>query len=386
MSRAAFHRPLRGLTRQEAIDQTGGERITAAHTVEDLKVFASGRFVEVAVCVADRAPMEVVGTEERGGNYIGIEPTSGRVIFSSVDDISVEENNAVRSVIRITVRIADIPIVQRLTLYHDLKRLDIENTVDWKTARLLRIEQLFPLVQAQPEFTYGVPFGANRAANILPKAGTHQQDEISMDDWKRSRHVQGWVHAQDSDWGLMIATDHQQVRLDGNVVRAAMVRGTRFTSVKVVRGEKAMGQHYPPLGTYTLRYSLSSAAGDWRSSKAYRAGLALNDPLLPVSAVDSVSQKYLPPLKSFVSVEQDNVVISAVKKADTDSSVLIRVYEIEGKPVSTPARFLGEAAAFKETNLLEEELPHETETVLRSGPYSIRTLKLLRPGNGIPAQ
>ena len=106
--------------------------------------------------------MEVTATEERGGNYIGIEPVTGRTIPSVVDDIRVEENNAVRAVLRIALRIADVGIVQRLTLFHDLKRLDIENAVEWKSPRLLRIEQLFPVSQEAPVFHYGVPWSERR--------------------------------------------------------------------------------------------------------------------------------------------------------------------------------------------------------------------------------
>jgi hypothetical protein len=151
--------------------------------------------------------MEIAALEERGGNYIGIEPPSGRSIFSLVDSVVVEETNAVRAVVRIHVRIADIPLTQRLTLYHDLKRLDIENTVEWKTPRLLRIHQLFPLTAPDAAIHYGVPFGANAATNILPNAGTHASDEIPLEDWKRSRHVHDWIHAGAADWGLTIASN-----------------------------------------------------------------------------------------------------------------------------------------------------------------------------------
>ena len=319
--------------------------------------------------------MEIAATEERGGNYIGIEPLTGRTIPAVVDDVRLEENNGVRAVVRIALKVADIPIVQRLTLYHDLKRLDIENAVEWRSPRLLRVEQLFPVAQEAPVFDYGVPFGENRADRILPNAGTHQSDEIPMDDWRRSRHIHDWIHAGGAEWGLTIATDHQQVRLDGPIVRAQMVRGTRFTSVKVVRGGEAMGQHYPPLGTYTFRYSLSSAAGDWRASKAYRAGMGLTNPLLPISVVDSISQKTLPPTQSYFSVEADHVVLSAVKKADKDSSLVVRVYEMEGSPAETAVRFLGKGVAFTEVNFLEEGIS-QAQTTLRAGPQTIRTLRI----------
>lgn len=322
--------------------------------------------------------MEVTAVEERGGNYIGIEPLSGRTVVAVADEVRVEENTTVRAVVRIAAHIADIPVSQKLTLYRDLKRLDVENTVEWKSPRLFRIEQLFPVTAANPVFDYGVPFGANRADNLIPNAGTHQPDEITMDDWKSSRHIHDWIRAGAGDWGLTIAADHQQIRLDGSLIRAEMVRGTRFTSVKVVRGDEAASPHYPPAGTYVFRYSISSGAGDWKAAKAYRDGLAFNNPLLPVSVVDSLSAKLLPPSQSFCSLDRDSVVVSALKKADGDASVMLRVYEIEGGSEEVTFNFIGSPQTFTRSNLLEEGLEGPPANRLALHPNEIATIKLGR--------
>jgi alpha-mannosidase len=320
--------------------------------------------------------MEIVALEERGGNYIGIEPLSGRTIVGTAEEVSVEENNPVRAVVRVLVRVADIPVVQRLTLYSGLKRLDIENTVEWKTPRFIRLQQLFPLTQANASLHYGVPFGSNAAGNIMPKSGPRAGDEIKNDSWQRSRHIHGWIHAGGNEWGLTLASDHQQIRLGDDVIRAEMLRGTRYTSVKVVRGDEVTSMFYPPAGRYVFRYSLSSAPGDWKTAKSYRAGMNWTSPLAAVLVADRISAKSLPPTRSFCSVKQDNLVISALKKSDLDESLLLRVYEIEGSPVDSAIDFLGAAQSFGETNLLEEDLPGAPRQAVKAGPYAIRTLKL----------
>jgi alpha-mannosidase len=155
-----------------------------------------------------------------------------------------------------------------------------------------------------------------------------------------------------------------------------MLRGTRFVSVKVVRGQEVTSMHYPPPGLYVFRYSLSSAKGDWKAAKAYRTGMNWNNPLLPVTAVDAISGKTLPPTHSFCSLGQGNLVISALKKADRGPSVLLRAYEIEGAPAETSVDFLGKKAACTEVNLLEEEVNSPSQDVLRIQPFRIATLKL----------
>src|SRR6516225_11530635 len=102
--------------------------------------------------------MQVVGEEERGTNNMQPEIDTGRTIPTSVNDTAVEERNGVRTVYKISGWLADIPIAERLTLYQGLKRLDIENNLEWKEPRYIRIEQLFPIEQPEAEMEYGVPF------------------------------------------------------------------------------------------------------------------------------------------------------------------------------------------------------------------------------------
>lgn len=363
--RRAPRRPLGSDTLENAFYRLSIDRATGRATLLDKGL---GR----AVC----RDMEVAALEERGGNYIGIEPPSGRTLFSSVDAVAVEENNPVCAVVRIDGRIADIAITQRLTLYRDLKRLDIENTVDWKSPRFVRVRQVFPAPEPNTAIHYGVPFGANASDNVVPNTGPHFSDEITYDSWHRARLVHDWIHSGTTEWGLTIACDHQQIRLEDEALCAEMVRGTRFTSVKVVRGEQIGSLNYPPPGRYVFRYSVSSAAGDWKRSKAYRVGMDWNNPLLPVSVVDTVSTKSLPPTRSFCSISADHLVLSALKKADLGPSLLLRAYEIEGQTAQTPVEFLGHAATFSELNLLEEEADPASRQVLHAGPYKIKTIKL----------
>lgn len=327
--------------------------------------------------------MEIVAFEERGGNYIGVEPPSGRTIFNSIQEVAVEENNPVRAVVRISGEIAGIAIVQRLTLYRDLARIDVENTIEWKKPRFVRLQQLFPLTQEKPSIHYGVPFGANASDNILPNSSPRARDEITKESWMRSRHIHDWIHAGIPEWGLTIAADHQLVRIDDGVIRAEMLRGTRYTSVKVVRGDEVTSLQYPPPGMYVFRYSLSSQRGDWKAAKAYRTGMDFNNPLAPVSVADDISAKSLPPSRSFCLLGGDNLVVSALKKSDLSSRVLLRVFEIEGSAAEVPVEFLGQQRSFREVNLLEEELPAAGTRSLKVNPYEIRTITL--DMGGVPA-
>jgi alpha-mannosidase len=323
--------------------------------------------------------MEVVAEEERGGNYIGKEPPSGRTFINAVNEIAVKENNNVRTVIQIKGAVADIPVTQILTLYNDLKQLDIENIVEWKNQipRFVRVRQVFPNAWKDSKIHYGIPFGANSADNIMPGAETKRNDEITNESWKNSRLIHDWIHAGTENEGLTIATDHQQIRFADEVINAEMIRGTRYVSVKVKPGAGDLtSRFYPPAGNYVFHYSLSSGAGNWKKGKSYRSGMNLTNPLIPISVADEISSKSLPPTKSFCSVQQDNVVISAFKKADLSSSVVLRMYEIEGSPIKTYMKFMDKQISFNEVNLLEEDIDRTIRQELQGGPNEIKSIKL----------
>lgn len=320
--------------------------------------------------------MEISALEERGGNYIGIEPLSGRTIYMVPDKVEIEENNGVRSTLLVRGHLADIPVAQRISLWKQLKRVDVENTVDWQKTRDLRIEQVIPYQIPNAKIEYGVPFGANDADNLMPNSGPHLADEITRESWLNARHIQDWVYAGGRDWGLTVATDHQFVRLDGHVLRGEMIRGTKFTSAKVMKGDQVDSNHYPPAGLYTFRYSISTAAGDWRKNKSYRAGRNFNNPLIGIGVVDEVSTKSLPPTHSFLPDHPETAVLSAVKKAGRDRSIILRWYETEGATGTIRTRWLGQNGTPEVLNLLEEPTPNQSPSTLK--PYEIKTVRLAK--------
>ena len=130
-------------------------RVTVDRAVGRIEIFDK----ELGRVVAK--DLEIAASEERGGNTLSVEPQTGRTIVNVISSVEIEENNPVRTVVRISGDIAGVPITQRLTLYQGLKRIDLENSVDWKPGRFLKIEQWFPLQQrsrkSAPEYRSAPP-------------------------------------------------------------------------------------------------------------------------------------------------------------------------------------------------------------------------------------
>jgi alpha-mannosidase len=320
--------------------------------------------------------LEMVATEVRGGDTLSKIPRSGRVLPNTVSRVEMEENNPVRTIVRLECDLAGVPVTQRLFLYDGLKRIDLENTVDWKAHKFLQLEQLFPYADPQAKIQYGIPFGSAAGTDILPKSGPRAGDEVPYDEWKPWRQIQDWIYAGTTAGGLTVAADRQFMMLGEGVIRAGMLRGA-FQSTSITRAGKPFLLTVPPAGTYVFRYSLSSGKGAWAAAKSYRAGMAFNTPLIPVSSVDPLAPKSLPPTHSFCSLAADNLVVSAVKKAEHDGAIVLRVFEMEGTRAQTPVEFLGHKAALRAVNLLEEEGGTGDQDTLPVAPYEINTVRLV---------
>jgi alpha-mannosidase len=324
--------------------------------------------------------VEIAAAEDRGGNPLALEPPTGRTVVNMISRVEVEENNPVRTVMRITGDIAGIPIVQRVTLYGALKKVDFENTVDWKPGRFIKIEQHFPHQQPNPQIQYGIPFGSASANDVVPNAGPHFSDEVPKEIWKQWRQIQDWIFVGGREWGVTISADRQLLTLADGAIRMGMLRGTKFNPLNIMRNGKLYLHQQPPAATYTFRYSFTSGAGNWAAAQSWRAGMAFSTPLLPVAALDELSTKTLPAAQSFCSVAGDNVVVSAIKKADGDPGLVVRAFEMKGEKTETPVEFLGQKRSFRATNLLEEAAGSAEQQTLRLAPYEIGTVRLSPAG------
>ncbi len=217
---------------------------------------------------------------------------------------------------------------------------------------------------------------------MMPNTGPRDSDEVPRDVWKQWRQIQDWVFAGTREWGFTVSADHQFLTVGDSTIRAGMLRGTRFSPVKSVGarrpavskpGSRAGGYLHFPLLLYVRQRQLG------RDEIIGRGGMALNTPLIPVISANELSTKPLPPVRSFCSLDADNLVITALKKADADGAIVVRAFEIRGDKAESPIRFLGRDRKFSAANLLKEVGPEQEEDLLRLGPYEISTVKIHLP-------
>ncbi len=89
-------------------------------------------------------------------------------------------------------------------------------------------------------------------------------------------------------------------------------------------------------------------------------------------------EKSLPPIRSFCSLSADNLVLTALKKAERDDSLVLRFVEMEGSAAEPEVELLERKAGFRKANLLEEDTAAESRA-LPVKPFEIVTVRFPAP-------
>jgi alpha-L-fucosidase len=138
------------------------------------------------------------------------------------------------------------------------------------------------------------------------------------------------------------------------------------------------GNWYLQEGDHHYRFSLTSHSPGW--TNGYRAAIEANAPLFAVLDASAQPGGGLPEEKSFFSVSAPNILVSTIKKSEDDDSVVIRLYDIEGKDAEVELSTAFALAGAEQVNIIEEEgkpLPCLTNGVkIRVGHQAIETVKL----------
>lgn len=138
------------------------------------------------------------------------------------------------------------------------------------------------------------------------------------------------------------------------------------------------GNWYLQEGDHHYRFSVVSHASGWKNG--YRAGIAAGSPLVVVGNPATGPGASLPEAKSFLPFASPNIILSTMKKAENDDTVILRVYDIEGQDTEAAVELFHPVKKAERTNLIEEEgvllKPRKGRLVLPVGHHAVETLKL----------
>ncbi len=264
--------------------------------------------------------------------------------------------------IRVMSHFRNSQFVQTIML--DWYQVDIENDIDWHESHVL-LKAAFPLAASGPFATYEIPYG------------TIERPTTRNNSWEKAQfevEAMRWADLGDGKHGLSVLNQTKYgYDAVGNTLRLTLLRSPKWPDP-----DADMGHHH-------FHYALYPHAGTWKDALTVRHGYEYNYPLTAV--VTTAHPGTLPASHSFASVGPENVVLTAVKKAEDAKGLIFRVYEWAGKESIAEFDVPPGATGATVTNLMEtpEGAPLAVVgDVVKAPihPYEILTISVDYPNGG----
>ncbi|UCH34132.1 MAG: alpha-mannosidase, partial [Armatimonadota bacterium] len=277
--------------------------------------------------------------------------------------VRVVETGPARAAVRVTRTWRDSTFTHDITLYADAERIDFITTADWREigtpqADFPMIKVAFPVALSRAQANFEIPFGSIARASDGREVPALKWIDLSG------------IAAGGADYGLSLLNDSKYGHdVKGGVMRLTLLRCSYDPDPR------------PDEGEHHFTYSLYPHAGGWRQADTVRRGYELNNPLIALAEPAHAGE--LPASESFLRVEPDGLIVTALKRAEDSDDVILRFYESEGAAVR--ARIVpGFAwAGAAEVNLMEAPTGAAidaggSEIRLNVNPWEIKTLRLGR--------
>jgi alpha-mannosidase len=291
----------------------------------------------------------------------------------------------VKTVYALMQPLKNCTVRQRLIVYNDIKRIDVEvDLLGWDGDPYREFRLAVPVAAPGGQVSYEVPMGVVEVGTSeAPGTGGPAYGTLNYDEEMskiRPREVQNFLNVSDGALGVTLSTcvavnDFEDPTSDpaGYPILQPILLASR-------RSCHGQGNWYLQEGDHHYSFSLTSHAPGWRNG--YRAAIQANVGLFPVVRTEPVGKADLPAERSFVTLSAPNVLVSTIKKAEDDDSVIVRAYEIEGRDVRAELTFFTPLARAAMANIIEDEirtLSIEKDAPMVSlafGHQAIETVKL----------
>jgi alpha-mannosidase len=290
---------------------------------------------------------------------VDIDYLDRRVDITALTSIAVVEDHALRGAVRFVREFGSSKITQTLRLAGGSRRLDFDTEVDWhERHKFLKVA--FPVDVQASRATYEIQFGHLERP-------THTNTSWDVARFEVCAHR--WADLSEPGYGVALMNDCKYgYDIRGNVMRLSLLRSPGWPDP-----ESDQGAH-------RFAYALLPHRGDLRTAGVIAEAEALNLPLVAVPGTMPPPGPGLGAPTPVVACDRPNVSIEAVKRADLEEAVIVRLCEVWGargpitltmsRPVVTAIR----------TDVLERDVADvavvDGRVALDLRPFELVTLKL----------
>ncbi|HXJ46765.1 MAG TPA: glycoside hydrolase family 38 C-terminal domain-containing protein, partial [Candidatus Dormibacteraeota bacterium] len=275
--------------------------------------------------------------------------------ITTADEVKLVESGPLRAVLRVKQHFQNSTFVRDIIVSAGSPRVDVKTSVEWNEKHVL-LKVGFPLSARNDKATFEIPFGSIERPTTRNTPAEQGKFEVP---------ALQWADLSDSKHGLSLLNDCKYgYDSKGNVLRLSLLRSPEWPDPHADEGH------------HEFTYSIFPHPGTWRDAQTVRRGYELNYPLL-ASAAEKHSGS-LPAAHSFLRVDQDNVIVTAIKRAEDGDDFVVRFYEWAGKAGDVHLHFAASVQSATDANLIEKPgtplSVRENEIIVPTKSFEIRTV------------
>jgi len=281
--------------------------------------------------------------------------------IDGVDSIDVLDSGPVRASLRIRRHWGASTFEQTIVLYSNADRVDIQNHIDWHETHVL-LKVAFPLRASSDHATYEIPYG------VIDRPTTRDN---AVDAAKYEVPALRWADLGDAAHGLSLINNSKYgYDAAANVLRLTLLRSPVYPDPDADRGKQ------------DCTFSLYPHAGTWQQALTEHRGYEFNYSLSAQQLSEHTGD--LGRTHSFLSFDDPNAILTAVKKSEDGNALILRAYDWSGSQSSATIHLPAGAASASEANMMEHAtspaLAVDNNTVhLTMHPFEIKTIRVEYP-------
>ena len=221
---------------------------------------------------------------------------------------------------RLVQNIKHAKVEQTVTIYHQLKRIQFENKLlNWDGELYREFRTAYPVAIKNSTIKHEVPFGTVEVGKDEIHSAGERYTPLCKDVHPRA--IMDWISADDNDICVTLsssvaAADWINPTMDGD---ADLLQHVLLASRTSCHWE---GNEYSQAGNHSYSHILTSnKEGEVAGS---RISKQFNEPIHVIVNPEKSVKANLPENMEFFSIDQENVIVTAIKRAEDNDGIVIR--------------------------------------------------------------
>ncbi|KPL15565.1 MAG: hypothetical protein AMS26_07355 [Bacteroides sp. SM23_62] len=264
-----------------------------------------------------------------------------------------------------------------VTFYHPVKKIDFDVALkNWDGTMYREYRMALPLNIPDSQVAYEVPYGVVEVGKDEIPGAAGERYKVPCSEL-HPRGIENWISASGNGFGVTLASS-----VAGMDYMDPTDKGLKNTLLQPIllasrRSCHSEGNDYHQTGHHSYSFSITSHEAGWINGIHF--GRESNEPLFAIMAPQKQGNANLGESQRFLMVEQDNIIVTAMKKAENENAMVIRLYNFDDRDTDVDLTVWKAFNTAVKTNLIEEEEEplkmNKNLLQLKVGHHEISTIK-----------